>query len=428
MTYEETIDFLFNKTLVFQHVGTPAYKPGLETTAAINAVFGNPDRSFKSIHIAGTNGKGSTAHLIAAILQNSGYKVGLYTSPHLLDFRERIRVDGKMIEREYVADFVGRFLSSGYKGRQASFFELTTIMAFDYFRHCGVDYAVLETGLGGRLDSTNIVSPILSVITNISLDHTQFLGDTLAKIATEKAGIIKSGTPVVVGETTAETKPVFDAKAKEENAPIRFAEEHNEIISSDLTDGKLRLTTKNFGIIDGELTGDCQIKNANTVLNAITMLKSLGIGITDDAVAESFAHVCEQTGLMGRWQQLSEKPTIACDTGHNTGGMQYIVEQLKRQTYQTLRIVIGMVNDKDINGVLAMLPKEAQYYFTQASVKRALPADQMKEAAANFELQGESYPNVASAVRAARQEASDKDFIFVGGSTFIVADLLSLNN
>ena len=311
MTYEETIDFLFNKTLVFQHVGTPAYKPGLETTAAINAVFGNPDRSFKSIHIAGTNGKGSTAHLIAAILQNSGYKVGLYTSPHLLDFRERIRVDGKMIEREYVADFVGRFLSSGYKGRQASFFELTTIMAFDYFRHCGVDYAVLETGLGGRLDSTNIVSPILSVITNISLDHTQFLGDTLAKIAAEKAGIIKSGTPVVVGETTAETKPVFAAKSAAENAPIRFAEEHNEIISSDLTDGKLRLTTKNFGIIDGELIGDCQIKNANTVLNAITCLKSLGVEITDNAVVESFAHVCEQTGLMGRWMKIAEKPLTA---------------------------------------------------------------------------------------------------------------------
>ena len=425
MTYEETIDFLFNKTLVFQHVGTPAYKPGLETTAAINAVFGNPDRSFKSIHIAGTNGKGSTAHLIAAILQNSGYKVGLYTSPHLLDFRERIRVDGKMIEREYVADFVGRFLSSGYKGRQASFFELTTIMAFDYFRHCGVDYAVLETGLGGRLDSTNIVSPILSVITNISLDHTQFLGDTLAKIAAEKAGIIKSGIPVVVGETTAETRPVFDAKAKEENAPIRFAEEHNEIISSDLTGGKLRLTTKNFGIIDGELTGDCQIKNANTVLNAVTMLKSLGIGITDNAVTESFAHVCEQTGLMGRWMKIAEKPLTVCDTGHNTGGMAYITGQLKRAKCRILRIVIGFVSDKDIDHILDMMPSDAVYYFTQPSIPRALPKEQLSQKAASKGLHGAAYPTVEEAYRAALRDSAPDDMLYVGGSTFIVADLLA---
>ena len=363
--------------------------------------------------------------MIAAILQNSGYKVGLYTSPHLLDFRERIRVDGKMIEREYVTDFVGRFLSSGYNGRQASFFELTTIMAFDYFRHCGVDYAVLETGLGGRLDSTNIVSPILSVITNISLDHTQFLGDTLAKIATEKAGIIKSGIPVVVGETTAETKPVFEDKAVTENAPIRFAEEHNEIISAELSDGKLRLTTKNFGIIDDELTGDCQIKNANTVLNAVTCLKSLGVEISDNAVTESFAHVCEQTGLMGRWMKIAEKPLTICDTGHNTGGMAYITGQLKRAKCRTLRIVIGFVSDKDIDHILDMMPSDAVYYFTQPSILRALPKEHLIQKASAKGLHGAAYPTVEGAYRAALRDSTPDDMLYIGGSTFIVADLLA---
>ena len=425
MTYEETIDFLFNKTLVFQHVGTPAYKPGLETTSAISSIFGNPDKSFKSIHIAGTNGKGSTAHLLAAILQNSGYKVGLYTSPHLLDFRERIKVDGQMIEKEYVTEFIERFLSSRYEGRQASFFELTTILAFDYFRHCNVDYAVIETGLGGRLDSTNIITPVLSIITNISFDHTQFLGDTLSKIASEKAGIIKHGIPVVIGETTPETKPVFAAKAEEENAPIRFAEEHDEIEAAKKTDGKLQLTTKNFGIINDELTGDCQIKNANTVLNALTVLKSLGLKIDGNSIAKGFANVCEQTGLMGRWMKIADHPLTVCDTGHNTGGMAYITEQLRRAECLNLRIVIGFVSDKDINHILDMMPKDATYYFTQASIPRALPKEALLKTATEKGLKGAAYPTVADAYYAALNESTPDDMLYIGGSTFIVADLLA---
>lgn len=425
MTYEDTIDFLFNKTLVFQHVGTPAYKPGLETTAAINVIFGNPDQTFKSIHIAGTNGKGSTAHLLAAILQNCGFKVGLYTSPHLLDFRERIRVNGKMIEKDCVTNFVERFLSSGYNGRQASFFELTTIMAFDYFRHCNVDYAVIETGLGGRLDSTNIISPVLSIITNISFDHTQFLGDTLAKIASEKAGIIKHATPVVIGETTEETKPVFEEKAKAEGAPIRFAEEHEQIAAVEHTADRLLLSTHDFGTISDELTGDCQIKNANTVLNAVAVLRTLDIDITNETIAKSFDNVCRQTGLIGRWMKIADHPLTICDTGHNTGGMAYITNQLRHAKYRNLRIVLGFVSDKDIDHILDMMPLRAIYYFTQASIPRALPCRTLYRVATEKGLQGTAYPTVAEAYRTALLDSSPDDMLYVGGSTFIVADFLA---
>ena len=428
MDYQETLTYLYNSAPLFQHIGQGAYKEGLDNTYALDEHFGHPHRKYHTIHIAGTNGKGSCSHTLAAILQAAGYKTGLYTSPHLIDFRERIRVNGIPVSKEYVIDFVEQHRHF-FEPLHPSFFELTTAMAFRYFAEQEVDIAVIEVGLGGRLDCTNIITPDLCVITNISFDHIQFLGDTLAEIASEKAGIIKRGIPVIIGETTAETRPVFRSKADSVHAPVIFAEEELLLKSfSRNEDGTYLYQTADYENLTGELGGLCQLKNTNTLLSAIRQLRKSGYQLNEKDVRQGFAHVCEQTGLMGRWQQLSEKPTIVCDTGHNTGGMQYIVEQLKRQTYQTLRIVIGMVNDKDINGVLAMLPKKAQYYFTQASVKRALPADQMKEAAANFGLQGESYPNVASAVRAARQEASDKDFIFVGGSTFIVADLLSLNN
>ena len=426
MNYEEAIDYLFNKTLVFQHVGAAAYKPGLETTLQLDALFGNPSRAFKAIHVAGTNGKGSTSHLLASILQKAGYKVGLYTSPHLLDFRERIRVDGKMVDEEFVCRFVEQFVGCNFEGRQPSFFELATITAFKYFEEQHVDIAVVEVGLGGRLDSTNIISPLLSIITNISFDHTQFLGSTLAAIAGEKAGIIKSSTPVVIGEYTEETRPVFEAKAKAEQAPITFAQDNDEILSADRTIDRLTLHTRNFDTIHDQLAGECQTLNANTVLNAVRVLREGGIKIDDKAVADGFKTVCDSTGLMGRWMKVGDCPFTVCDTGHNPGGFQYIADQLAHSECNTLRIVIGFVSDKDISHILNRMPKGATYYFAQPSVARALPCSKLAETAQQFGLHGNTYPSVAEAYDAAKADALADDMIYIGGSTFIVADLLSL--
>lgn len=426
MNYEEAIDYLFNKTLVFQHVGAAAYKPGLETTLQLDALFGNPSRAFKAIHVAGTNGKGSTSHLLASILQKAGYKVGLYTSPHLLDFRERIRVDGKMVDEEFVCRFVEQFVGCNFEGRQPSFFELATIMAFKYFEEQHVDIAVVEVGLGGRLDSTNIISPLLSIITNISFDHTQFLGSTLAAIAGEKAGIIKSSTPVVIGEYTEETRPVFEAKAKAEQAPITFAQDNDEILSADRTIDRLTLHTRNFDTIHDQLAGECQTLNANTVLNAVRVLREGGIKIDDKAVADGFKTVCDSTGLMGRWMKVGDCPFTVCDTGHNPGGFQYIADQLAHSECNMLRIVIGFVSDKDISHILNRMPKRATYYFAQPSVARALPCSKLAETAQQFGLHGNTYPSVADAYDAAKADALADDMIYIGGSTFIVADLLSL--
>lgn len=426
MNYEEAIDYLFNKTLVFQHVGAAAYKPGLETTLQLDALFGNPSRAFKAIHVAGTNGKGSTSHLLASILQKASYKVGLYTSPHLLDFRERIRVDGKMVDEEFVCRFVEQFVGCNFEGRQPSFFELATIMAFKYFEEQHVDIAVVEVGLGGRLDSTNIISPLLSIITNISFDHTQFLGNTLAAIAGEKAGIIKSSTPVVIGEYTEETRPVFEAKAKAEQAPITFAQDNDEILSADRTIDRLTLHTRNFDTIHDQLAGECQTLNANTVLNAVRVLREGGIKIDDKAVADGFKTVCDSTGLMGRWMKVGDCPFTVCDTGHNPGGFQYIADQLAHSECNTLRIVIGFVSDKDISHILNRMPKGATYYFAQPSVARALPCSKLAETAQQFGLHGNTYPSVAEAYDAAKADALADDMIYIGGSTFIVADLLSL--
>ena len=428
MTYEETITYLFNSAPLFQHVGKDAYKEGLDTTQRLDAHFNHPHQKFKTIHVAGTNGKGSCSHTLAAILQSAGYKVGLYTSPHLVDFRERIRVNGIPVGKEYVIDFVENHRAF-FEPLHPSFFELATAMAFNYFAEEQVDIAVIEVGLGGRLDCTNIIRPDLCVITNISFDHVQFLGDTLAKIAAEKAGIIKPGIPVVIGETTPETKPVFAQKALQEGAPIHFAEEEQQLVSTSTNaQGKRIYQTQDYANLEGELGGLCQIKNTNTLLSAIRVLQKAGYNIKESHVREGFAKVCPLTGLMGRWQKLQDKPTTICDTGHNKAGIQYIVEQLSLQTYQRLHIIIGMVNDKDISGVLTLLPKEATYYFTKASVNRALNEKEVQRLAGKAGLKGETYPSVREAIEAAQASATPEDFIFVGGSTFIVADLMSCIN
>lgn len=428
MTYEETIQYLFNSAPLFQHVGGAAYKEGLSTTHILDAHFNHPHNQYKTIHIAGTNGKGSCAHTIAAILQHTGLKVGLYTSPHLVDFRERIRINGEMMPQQYVIDFVEKERSF-FEPLHPSFFELTTALAFKYFAEQHVDVAVIEVGLGGRLDCTNIISPILSVITNISFDHTQFLGNTLAQIASEKAGIIKHKVPVIIGECNAETRSVFEHKAHEVEAPILFAEDNKEVLSSEFSDlygHKLRhYTTRSFGDIYGELTGECQIKNANTILCALHSLSKI-FSVTHEDITYAFEHVCEMTGLRGRWQILQEHPTIICDTGHNTGGWQYLAHQLAQiaTSGNKLHIVFGMASDKDIKRVMSTLPHEACYYWTKASVKRATSEQTIANIATKYDLHGKTYSNVAKAYEAAVNNASTNDYIYVGGSSFIVADLL----
>lgn len=428
MTYEETIQYLFNSAPLFQHVGGAAYKEGLSTTHILDAHFNHPHNQYRTIHIGGTNGKGSCAHTIAAILQHTGLKVGLYTSPHLVDFRERIRINGEMMPQQYVIDFVEEERSF-FEPLHPSFFELTTALAFKYFAEQHVDVAVIEVGLGGRLDCTNIISPILSVITNISFDHTQFLGNTLAQIASEKAGIIKHKVPVIIGECNAETRSVFEHKAHEVEAPILFAEDNKEVLSSEFSDlygHKLRhYTTRSFGDIYGELTGECQIKNANTILCALHSLSKI-FSVTHEDITYAFEHVCEMTGLRGRWQILQEHPTIICDTGHNTGGWQYLAHQLAQiaTSGNKLHIVFGMASDKDIERVMSTLPHEACYYWTKASVKRATSEQTIANIATKYDLHGKTYSNVAEAYEAAVNNASTNDYIYVGGSSFIVADLL----
>lgn len=426
MNYQETIDYLFNVTPLFQNIGKDAYKEGLDNTIILDNHFNNPHKKFRTIHIAGTNGKGSCSHTIAAILQSAGYKTGLYTSPHLIDFSERIKVNGEPVEKEFVIDFVKQN-KDFFEPLHPSFFELTTAMAFLYFAEKKVDVAVIEVGLGGRLDCTNIITPDLSIITNISFDHTQFLGNTLKDIAKEKAGIIKEKKPVIIGEYTPETKTVFEDKAKSTNSDIIFAEDNKLINGYKQTENGL-LLYKSDKIKDlyGELNGLYQVKNTNTILNAVYKLIELGYNIDETNIKNGFRNVCHLTGLMGRWQKLEENPTIICDTGHNIGGMKYIVEQLSRMKYDKLHIIIGMVNDKDISGVISLLPKNAKYYFTQASVKRALPAEQVKEIANNHGLKGEAYSSVEKALTIAKNNAKENDLIFIGGSTFIVADLIVL--
>lgn len=406
MTYTEAIDYLYAHAPMFQAHGRRAYKSGLDTTLALDAHFGHPHRSYRTIHIAGTNGKGSTSHLLASVLQCAGYKVGLYTSPHLRDFCERIRVDGAVIPHERVAAFVADHRSL-IDTLQPSFFEITTALAFLYFAEQQVDVAVIEVGLGGRLDCTNIITPALSIITNISLDHTDILGDTIEKIAAEKAGIIKQRVPVVVGETQAETAPIFVAQAANAHAPIIFADQ-----------------LPRTALPPCALHGYYQAKNLKTVLAAIEQLQQCGFDIAPQAIADGLLQVVERTHLQGRWQTLSENPTIICDTGHNAGGIRYVVEQLRQQKYEHLHIVFGMVKDKNIDAVLQMLPREATYYFTQAHIPRALDATLLQQQALSYGLCGSAYSDTRSALDAARNAATPDDLIFVGGSNYIIAEII----
>ena len=425
MNYQETIEYLYNSTPVFEHIGASAYKEGLENTLALDEHFNHPHTHFLSIHIAGTNGKGSCSHSLAAILQAEGYKVGLYTSPHLVDFRERIKVNGKMIPEQYVIDFV-RNERSFFEPLHPSFFELTTALAFKYFAEQKVDIAIIEVGLGGRLDCTNIITPILSVITNISLDHTQFLGNSLAEIAGEKAGIIKQGVPTIIGEAVPETRVVFQSKAQKMDSVITFAEDIPALLSSHiLPNGGIKYQTRFFGDIEGELGGTYQEKNTNTVLTAAMYLYNKGIIKDVTSISLGLSKVCETTGLMGRWQKLKEHPLVICDTGHNAGGWKYLSQQIKQQPCKHRRIIFGMVDDKDLHTVIRMLPKEATFYWTQPSTKRAFPVKKIAEEAKEYGLDGNCYETVKDAYMTALKDAGEEDFIFVGGSSYIVADLLS---
>ncbi|MBD5266493.1 MAG: bifunctional folylpolyglutamate synthase/dihydrofolate synthase [Bacteroides sp.] len=422
MTYQEAIEFLYNSLPVFQREGATAYKPGLATSIALDDIFGNPHRRYPTIHIAGTNGKGSTAHTLAAVLARAGYKVGLYTSPHIFDFRERIRVNGRKIAEEAVVDFVERWRGL-HSGLTPSFFELTSTMAFEYFAREGVDVAVIETGLGGRLDSTNIITPVLSVITNISLDHTGLLGDTPEKIAFEKAGIIKPGVPVVIGETQPETAPVFRRKAAEEGAPIEFAAP----VDGRITDAGIIYESTPYGRLSGELRGECQIKNTATILCALRRLENAGWHITPQAVAEGMANVCGDTGLMGRWTTLRTKPLTVCDTGHNIGGWDYIASQLSGKVGGRLHLIVGFVNDKDISAILRRISEidaEKCLYFSAPSVARGLDADELARRAAEFGLTGRTVPDVNEAIAMATADCGDDDMILIAGSNFLIADIV----
>lgn len=433
MTYQETCEYLYNQLPMFEKLGAGGYKEGLANSHALDEHLGHPHKKYLTIHVAGTNGKGSCAHTLSAVLQMCGYRVGLYTSPHLVDFSERIRVNGQPINEDYVVEFVEKH-KRFFEPLQPSFFELTTAMAFNYFAYMNVDIAVIEVGLGGRLDCTNIITPILSVITNIGLDHQQFLGNSLEQIAMEKAGIIKKGVPVVIGETTPETRMVFNAIAGENQAPVIFAEDHNQILSASIGSKGIEYYTKSFGIVNGELNGNYQEKNTNTILNAIQQLEALGYmhafkcqantPCQNREVQKAFAHVCNLTGLKGRWQKIGDAPLTICDTGHNVPGWKYLSEQLSSVKCDHMHIVFGMVDDKDIHGVMELLPKNATYYFTKANNKRAVSENVLKLYAQGIELQGESYPNVKSAYDAAKSAANINDFVFVGGSSYVVADLL----
>lgn len=436
MTYQETCHYLYSQIPMFERQGNAGYKEGLSNTLALDEHLGHPHQAYATIHIAGTNGKGSCSHSIAAILQECGYKVGLYTSPHLVDFRERIRVNGKPISERYVTDFVERERSF-FEPLHPSFFEVTTAMAFKYFQDQHVDIAVVEVGLGGRLDCTNIITPILSVITNISFDHTQFLGNTLAQIAGEKAGIIKKGVPVIIGEANSETRPVFEAKAKEMEAPIIFAEDSQEVISAEpQANGGMLYQTVHNGTLHGDLGGAYQQKNMNTILQATYQLAQMGyLCICEKAenqakcrneVQRAIEHVTTSTGLMGRWQVVQKNPKVVCDTGHNVGGWQYLSKQLQQQQCRQMHIIFGMVNDKDLDSVLELLPKKAIFYFTKADNKRAINEHDLQLQAAQHGLLGDCYPTVAEAYTQCMKNALRDDFVFVGGSSYVVGDFLKL--
>ncbi len=423
MNYTATIQYLYSRLPVFQRDGHSAYKPGLGNTLRMDNRLGNPHRNYQCIHVAGTNGKGSVSHLLAAVLQKAGYKVGLYTSPHLKDFRERIRINGRCISKKYVCEFVKKNQIL-FNEINPSFFEATMCMAFNFFADKKVDIAVIEVGLGGRLDSTNIITPLLSIITNISFDHQQYLGNTLTEIATEKAGIIKPNIPVIIGEAEGEIKTVFEKKTKKENAPIIFAQNDTNVVLISAKNEKQCFDCTNFPQLTVGLGGAYQQKNVATALTALQELQKQGLSISKKAIYKGFDGVTEITGLQGRWQILQQNPTIICDTGHNEGGIRYIVQQLQSMSYKRLHMVIGMVNDKDISTILSLLPQNAEYYFCKAIIPRALPENILAEKAKTNQLKGNTYPSVVSALNAAKENADKDDVIFVGGSTFVVAEVI----
>ena len=426
--WKRTVDYLYNQRPAFEKQGASGYKPGLETSLALDRLYHEPHRHYRIIHIAGTNGKGSTAHLLASCLQACGYRVGLFTSPHMIDFRERIRVNGKKISRSHVVQWVADYRKKALKGHEPSFFELTSTMAFDYFAKRNVNVAVIETGLGGRLDSTNIITPDVSIITNIGLEHQQFLGDTLEQIALEKAGIIKHGRPVIIGHADGVVRGVFEREAKRLYAEIKFAQDNPEVTSAKHVDGILRLETKNYGSIDCELCGDYQVENANTVLATLTLLKRLKYRIKEDALHKGFAQVIESTGLMGRWMKIDDHPKTILESAHNVPGMTQAMKQLKHEEYDNLHMVLGFMADKDVKGILKLLPKKASYYFTQAQTSRAMSVDDLSRLADTCGIKGKTYGNVVEALEAAQSAAAPRDLVYVGGSMYVLSELLTAIN
>lgn len=428
MNYSETLSYLYDRLPMFTRLGSIAFKKDLTNTLALCKALGEPQKQFKSIHIAGTNGKGSCSHMLASVLQEAGYKTGLYTSPHLKDFRERIRINGKMIEEQVVVDFVSKHKAL-FEDIEPSFFEWTVALCFDTFAKQKVDIAIIETGLGGRLDSTNVITPELSVITNIGWDHMDMLGDSLAKIAFEKAGIIKAKVPVVIGEFNNETLEIFKAAAKEKESPLFLSNQWVEVnhFKSTLSQSVFDIhfeygeTWKNMC---SDLTGLYQQKNITTVLCAILQLQKQGFKINENDIRQGLFSVQKNTGLAGRWHVLGKDPLMVCDTGHNENGMEWVVKQIAFQNFVHLHFVIGMVKDKDINKILALLPKDATYYFCKADLPRGLDEKELQAQAITFHLKGKTFSSVADAFMAAKNAAKKEDMIFIGGSTFVVAEVV----
>jgi dihydrofolate synthase / folylpolyglutamate synthase len=429
MNYKETLNFLYSSLPMYQRQGQSAYKASLDNTIVLDNHLGNPHKNYKSIHIAGTNGKGSVSHMLAAILQKAGYKTGLYTSPHLKDFRERIKVNGKMIPEDYVAEFISKNFGI-IKKIEPSFFEMSVAMAFKYFADENIDIAVVETGMGGRLDSTNIITPILSVITNISFDHTQFLGTTLEAIAAEKAGIIKDGIPLVIGEWQEEIAKLFSEIAHNRNTPVFFASKMYRVKQSMLNRNRMQVMnvySRNelvYKEIILDLLGHYQKKNIPTLLQILDIINKLGFPVPRLTIYNALKKVKTLTGLRGRWDEIGLNPLIICDTGHNESGLKEVMEQIKLTRYKKLHIVFGMVSDKDPCKILPLLPDEAIYYFTNANIPRALSANKLKEYAQKYSLKGDAYGTVSEALTAAKDSAEKEDLIFIGGSTFVVAEAL----
>ncbi|MFK5857113.1 MAG: folylpolyglutamate synthase/dihydrofolate synthase family protein [Bacteroidota bacterium] len=430
MNYKETVSWLFEQLPMFQRIGKAAYKADLNNTIAILNALGNPENKIRAIHIAGTNGKGSVSHIIASVLQEAGYKIGLYTSPHLKDFRERIKINGNLIPEDKVVDFVATNMNV-FANISSSFFEMTVGMAFDYFAAEEVDFAVIETGLGGRLDSTNLCKPVISIITNIGIDHTAFLGDTIEKIAVEKAGIIKYGIPVVVGRRNAETDIIFENACKSSGAPIFFAEDDMSLRKFQSDDEEIQamdLWYKNVNTITNiksPLMGNYQNENTCTALRAIELLRENEIvKVSETDICNGIESVVNNTGFYGRWQKLSGNPLTICDTGHNIDGIKAVVMQLMEQNYDNLHFVLGMVNDKDISKILSVLPKHANYYFCKPDIPRGLDADELAEQAMYVGLNGMTYSSVIRAYNSAINNAGINDLVFIGGSTFVLAEVV----